>query len=297
MVQFIAKLKMLIDNFKPELCNRFENRGERDGDSFDAKTADNGDSIGKGFAEKNVPYLLTNSESYCKIRVEAINDRILQACNISGKDPKEITLVAVTKKVSLEQIFQVISFGVSDIAENKIQEAQTKIPEISVRYGLVKKHFIGHLQTNKAKKAVELFDLIQSIDSIRIAQSIDRAALEAGKIQECLVELKVSGEESKFGVKPEELNELVEYILSCKNIKLRGLMAMAPYFDEVENSRKYFREAKEVFENIKTTYKLADFNVLSMGMSADFEVAIEEGATLIRVGSGLFGEINGKQIK
>ena len=223
-----------------------------------------------------------------------INDRILQACNKSGNDPKNITLIAVTKKVSLEQIFQVISFGVSNIAENKIQEAQTKIPEISVRYSSVKKHFIGHLQTNKAKKAVELFDLIQSIDSIRIAQSVDKAALEAGKIQECLVELKVSGEESKFGVKPEELNKLVEYVFSCKNIKLRGLMAMAPYFDEVENSRKYFREAKEVFKNIKTTHKLTDFNMLSMGMSADFEVAIEEGATLIRVGSGLFGELNGK---
>ena len=223
---------------------------------------------------------------------KAINSRISQACSKSGKDPKNITLVAVTKKVSLEQIFQAISLGVSDIAENKIQEAQTKIPEILTKHISVKKHFIGHLQTNKAKKAVELFDLIQSIDSIRIAQSVDKAALEIGKIQECLVELKVSGEESKFGVKPEDLNELVEYITSCKNIKLRGLMAMAPYFDEVENSRKYFREAKKVFENIKAAYNLTEFNVLSMGMSADFEVAIEEGATLIRVGSGLFGEIN-----
>ena len=224
----------------------------------------------------------------------AINNRILQACNRCGRNQKDITIVAVTKKVALEQIFQVISFGVSNIAENKIQEALTKIPVITKKFPFVKKHFIGHLQSNKSKKAVELFDLIQSIDSIRIATLVNKSATEIGKIQECLIELKVSYEEEKFGVKPDDVYQIVEAILSCKNIKLCGLMAMAPYFDEVEKSREYFRKAKETFEKIKTTYNIPDFNILSMGMSADFEVAIEEGATLIRVGTDLFKDINAK---
>jgi hypothetical protein len=157
----------------------------------------------------------------------------------------------------------------------------------------INKHFIGHLQSNKAKKAVLNFDLIQSLDSIELANDIDRHAKEVNKIQDCLIELKISNEESKYGVSKEKTIEIYEHcIKNCKNIRICGIMTIAPYFEDKELVRPYFKMANSIFIDIKNKVNDKNFKILSMGMSEDFEVAIEEGANMVRIGTAIFGERN-----
>lgn len=218
--------------------------------------------------------------------INFIKDRIKQTAN--GRD---ITLLAVTKTFSAECAKEAIDTGISDIAESKIQEAIPKFEVLSNSLDGINKHFIGHLQSNKAKKAVLNFDLIQSLDSIDLAKDINRHAKDINKVQKCLIELKVSTEETKYGASKEKVNEIYDYCVSnCPNILICGIMTIAPYFDDKELVRPYFKLAYNVFENIKKIKNDGNFNILSMGMSDDFEIAIQEGSNMVRVGTAIFGE-------
>ena len=206
---------------------------------------------------------------------------------------KKVTLLAVTKTFSADCAKQAIDTGISDIAESKIQEAIPKFEVLSNSLNGINKHFIGHLQSNKAKKAVQNFDLIQSLDSIDLAKDINRHAKDTGKVQKCLIELKVSNEETKFGASKEKVYEIYDYCISnCPNILICGIMTIAPFFEDKELVRPYFKLAYNVFENIRKTKNDDNFNILSMGMSDDFEIAIQEGSNMVRVGTAIFGERN-----
>ncbi|MBN1822816.1 MAG: YggS family pyridoxal phosphate-dependent enzyme [Endomicrobiales bacterium] len=220
-------------------------------------------------------------------KIKLINQRISESAAKSGRPAEDITLVAVTKTVPPEEIARAVASGVRDIGENKVQEAMKKFDAMGESLKGVKKHYIGHLQTNKAKKAVEIFDVIQSLDSIPLAEEIQKHAAGIGKIQDCLVEVKVSDEEAKYGLAPEGLGEFVEKAARFGNIRLAGLMTMAPFFEDPEKTRPYFKRAREAFEKIKAGN--GGFRFLSMGMSNDFTVAIEEGANMVRIGTAIFG--------
>ncbi len=217
-----------------------------------------------------------------------IRNRILKAAK--GAD---VTFVAVTKTFGAFKVGQALCQGITDIAESKIQEALPKFEVLSNDLKGVNKHFIGHLQSNKAKKAVLNFDLIQSLDSIDLANDINRHASSINKIQKCLIELKVSQEETKHGVSKETLFEIYNHCFSnCKNIAICGIMAIAPYFCDQEQVRPYFKEAYNIFSDLRGKVINQNFKILSMGMSGDFETAIQEGSNMVRIGSALFGERN-----
>ncbi|UCC66268.1 MAG: YggS family pyridoxal phosphate-dependent enzyme [Deltaproteobacteria bacterium] len=221
-----------------------------------------------------------------KDNLRKVREMIQEAASKVGMDPQGIKLIAVTKTVELEKIREAVSAGATILGENYVQEARKKMEEIG-RIGL-QWHLIGHLQTNKAKYAVELFELIHSLDSIKLARELDRRATAAGKIVDCLIEVNLSQESSKFGIRKEEVLDLVHEIKVMKNISLKGLMTMPPYFDDPELARPYFISLRKLKEEIeKEGIPLPE---LSMGMSSDFEVAIEEGATMVRVGRAIFGE-------
>jgi len=210
--------------------------------------------------------------------VARVRERIVSTCARSGRRPEEITLVAVTKNRPREQIEEVIKSGITDIGENKVQEALLKFglrPSINF-------HMVGHLQTNKAKDAVRIFELIHSVDSLRLAEEIDKQAGKINKIQNVLLEIKTSPEATKFGIIPQEAPGIFKKVLGLRNIKVRGLMTIAPLVDNPEKSRPYFRVLKELSDN------MGRLEILSMGMSDDFEVAIEEGATMVRIGRAIF---------
>lgn len=215
-------------------------------------------------------------------KIKNINLRVLSACKRSGVEPSGITLLAVTKTVSDEKLKEVLKCGITHIGESRVQEAVAKFPGLKLKG--VKKHFIGRLQTNKAKKAVELFDVIQSIDSYELAHEINRHASSMGKVQECYLEIKVSPEETKFGLSPENAENFLNTAQGLKNIRITGIMAMAPYFNDPELAAPFFRKARTVYDSFKNM----GLKTLSMGMSGDFEIAIEEGATMIRIGSAIF---------
>lgn len=203
-----------------------------------------------------------------------------------------VKLLAVSKTFDSAAVAAAIEAGLSEFGESKVQEAEIKIPAINALPGKIKWHLIGHLQTNKAPKAVKLFDCIQSIDSLRLAELV--SSLAAGKPVEALLEIKVSGEDSKYGILPGEAGAVLEGIKKLPGIKLKGLMAMAPYSDDPENARPYFRQAKALFDEMKRTTSGGNVSMetLSMGMSDDYIVAIEEGATMVRIGTAIFGRRN-----
>ena len=225
-----------------------------------------------------------------QINIENIKSRIL-----SSAKGKPVTLVAVTKTFPVEDMEQALNCGVADIAESKIQEALPKFDVLCKNNLLtnVNKHFIGHLQSNKAKKAVLNFDLIQSLDSINLAKDINRHAKDINKIQKCLIELKVSDETTKTGASVQQTEEIYKYCLeNCQNMLICGIMTIAPFFDDKDQVRPYFKLAYKVYSDIKQKIKNENFKILSMGMSDDFEIAIEEGSNMVRVGSAIFGERN-----
>ena len=218
-----------------------------------------------------------------------INNKILE---LSKNKNTNVTLIAVTKTFPAEYVKEAINTGkVFDIAESKIQEALPKFEALSNDLNGINKHFIGHLQSNKAKKAVLNFDLIQSLDSIELANVINKYAKEINKTQKCLIELKVSNEETKYGVSKEKIAEIYEYcIKNCENIRICGIMTIAPYFEDKEQVRPYFKTANNIFLDIKNKVNDKNFKILSMGMSDDFEIAIEEGSNMVRIGTSIFGE-------
>jgi len=222
-----------------------------------------------------------------KNNLEIINEKIKKAALRVNRDPEEIKLVAVTKTATIEQIKEAISAGVKIIGENKVQEAKEKYQILSAD---IEWHLVGHLQTNKVKYAIEIFDLIHSVDSIKLAKEIDRRSQQFGMITNVLVEVNISGEETKYGIKPEEVELFIKEISEFSRIKIRGLMTIAPIAEDKEEVRPYFRKLRELSKEIKSkNIKNVKMDYLSMGMTEDFEVAIEEGANMIRIGRGIFG--------
>ncbi|MBN2013369.1 YggS family pyridoxal phosphate-dependent enzyme [candidate division KSB1 bacterium] len=202
--------------------------------------------------------------------------------------PEHVTLVAAAKTRSADEVSAAIDAGIKIVGYNYVQEAADIKPHILQS---VKWHMIGHLQTNKVKKAVELFDMIETVDSIKLADAIDRHANDAGKIMPILIEINSAGESSKNGISIEHLDALVDHIRTLPNIQLEGLMTMGAYAIDPDEARRYFRETKAAFDRLKTV-KLANITMrhLSMGMSDSYKIAIEEGATMVRIGTRLFGE-------
>jgi pyridoxal phosphate enzyme (YggS family) len=210
-----------------------------------------------------------------------VERRIRQTAERSGRDRSAITLVAVTKKFSAAYLHTAYEAGLRDFGENYVQEFQQKKPQLAslveARY-----HLIGHLQSNKARAACELFHIIQTVDSPRLLERLDAAAAERGSPVDALLEVKLSPEQSKTGAAPEDLPALIKAIAACRHITVSGLMTVPPWNEDPEQSRPYFRRLAALARDY-------GFVTLSMGMSADLEVAIEEGATIVRIGTALFG--------
>lgn len=199
---------------------------------------------------------------------------------IKSELPEGVILLAATKTRTIDETNEAISAGIDYIGESKAQEAEQKLPLIAG----VKKHFIGHLQSNKVKKVVPLVDMIQSVDSVKIAEKISDEASKLGKKMPVLVEINIAGEEARFGIKPEEAESFIEQIKGFKGIEVEGLMAMAPYI-EAEKTRPYFKKMKEIFDKLKEKYNL---KYLSIGMSQDYKIAVEEGSNMVRIGTAIF---------
>lgn len=219
--------------------------------------------------------------------LERIKEKIRVKSELVGRDPQEITLVAVTKTVEADRIEEAIAAGVNIIGESRIQEAKEKYRKVESR---IIWHLVGHLQRNKAKDAVKIFDLIHSVDSAELAKEIDKQAKKIGKIQKILVEANVSGEESKYGLNPEGVIAFLQEVSGLPNIKVKGLMTMAPFYENPEDCRPCFRKLRELIEEVKAkNIKNVEMTYLSIGMSNDFEVAIEEGSNMVRIGRAIFG--------
>lgn len=210
-----------------------------------------------------------------------------EAARRSGRTGDDVLLVAVTKLHSAEEINEAISCGITDIGENKVQEIMDKYERVNP----VRWHLIGHLQTNKVKYIIDKVSMIHSVDSLKLAQEIDKRARQHNLTMDILIQVNSAMEESKFGITTEETGQMIEDILNtCPNINIRGLMCIAPFEDDPEDAREYFAEVKKLYDEYgKIENPRLDFKYLSMGMSNDFEVAIEEGSNLIRVGTSIFG--------
>lgn len=209
-----------------------------------------------------------------------VEERLAAAAERAGRRRDEITLVAVTKTVPPELIAQALAAGLTVFGESRLQEARAKIPAVASR---ARWHLVGHLQTNKVRDAVALFELIHSVDSVRLATEIDKWASRIGKTQAVLLEVNVSGEARKFGFRPEELPAALAEISRLPRVEVQGLMTIAPFVADPEQARPCFRRLRELRDALRLRH-------LSMGMSNDFEVAVAEGATLVRIGTAIFGE-------
>jgi pyridoxal phosphate enzyme (YggS family) len=210
--------------------------------------------------------------------VAAVRQRIAEACARAGRNASEVTLVAVTKVFPAEYVEQAVAAGVTDVGENRVQEARDKKPLV---HGSARWHLIGHLQSNKSKDAVKLFDVVQTVDSVDLAEKLARAAAAAGKRLDILLQVNVGREEQKSGAEPSQVDALAKALRALDGVELRGLMAIPPVGD-VEQTRRYFRELRAMRDAL-------GLPELSMGMSEDYEAAVEEGATIVRVGRAIFG--------
>jgi PLP dependent protein len=220
--------------------------------------------------------------------LERINRRIADAATSCGRDPQSIRLVAVSKTISAQRVADAIDAGATILGENYIQEAREKFNALVDRS--VKWHFIGHLQSNKAKYAVRMFDLIHSVDSLKLAAALDKAAQRNGKCQDLLIQVNISGEESKSGTTEDDAVDLIEGASRLEHIRIRGLMTIPPYYDQPELARPFFQRLAALRQRIANQHLPGvGMEELSMGMTGDFEVAIEEGATLVRIGTAIFG--------
>ncbi len=219
--------------------------------------------------------------------LKTVQGRIAAAARRAGRDPSSITLVAVSKTVPAGPIREAVQAGAAVLGENRVQEARDKIGQLG---GIASWHLIGSLQKNKAKYAVKLFDLIHSVDSLELAQEIDRQAAKAGKVQDVLIEVNIAGEAAKAGVSAGTAVDLARDAAKLRHIRVRGLMTMPPYSENPGDSRPYFQRLRELAAVIsRENIPGLALRELSMGMSGDFEVAVEEGATMVRVGTAIFG--------
>lgn len=221
------------------------------------------------------------------LNFSAVNDRINKALEKSGRSREEITLLAAIKTVDYESVNYAVSKGIEYIGENRVQEFLSKNDLIIES---PHRHFIGHLQTNKVKDIIDKVELIHSVDSIRLAKEISRQAEKSGKVMDILLEVNIGDEDSKWGFTPENLLDSLEEITVFKGIRVKGLMAIPPICENMEENRKYFRQMYKLFIDIRDkNIDNSSMEILSMGMSDDFDIAIEEGSTLIRLGTALFG--------
>jgi pyridoxal phosphate enzyme (YggS family) len=214
-----------------------------------------------------------------RANLERVRERVAKAAERAGRRPSDVLLIGVSKTVEVARIRQAIEAGVAALGENRVQEAKEKVAEIGRP---VPWHLIGHLQTNKVRDALELFDVVHSLDRLDLAKELDKRARARGRTVDALVEVNLAGEASKGGVGPDGLGELLDAVAAMPAVKARGLMAIPPEAKEPDDSRVWFRALRKLGEH-------HGFSELSMGMSGDFEVAIEEGATMVRVGTAIFG--------
>lgn len=220
--------------------------------------------------------------------VDRIRDRIARACRKAGRSPSDVTLIAVGKTFPWEDIAEAVRAGVQHVGENYVQELLTKRERLAAEP--VRWHFIGHLQSNKVKYLAGWIEMIHAVDSASLAREIDRQAERAGRTAEILVEVNTTGEQSKFGVKPERTVEFVQSLAGLRHVRIGGLMTIGPFLPDPEGSRPMFRRLRALKEEIAgLDQPNAAMRHLSMGMTGDFEVAIEEGATCIRIGTAIFG--------
>jgi len=220
-------------------------------------------------------------------RLDALNRRIERAAERSGRTRADIRLVAVAKTVPCEEIAHALAAGVTDIGENRVQEAERKIAVLGSQAIW---HMVGHLQTNKVRKAVALFDWIQSVDSVRLLDRINRVAAELGRRPSVLLQVNTTGETSKFGVEPAAIGDLVYFASECEHLSVEGLMTIGPLTEIESQTRQAFQRLRLLAEDTRRwTLPRISMRHLSMGMTSDFEIAIEEGATMVRIGTALFG--------
>ncbi|HFC98203.1 MAG TPA: YggS family pyridoxal phosphate-dependent enzyme [Thermosulfurimonas dismutans] len=227
-----------------------------------------------------------SSESVAR-RLALIRERVAEAALRKGRRPEEVKILGASKAQPPEKIREAVEAGLEILGENYVQEAEKKktlLSDLPVSW-----HLIGYLQKNKARKALQLFDLIQTVDRPEIAQRLSRLAREMGRTLPVFIEVNLGGEETKAGIPPEKLLDLVRLVKDLPALDLRGLMTIPPYSPDPEDSRKFFRKLRELKEQIEDLYELTQPLELSMGMSHDYEVAVEEGATVIRIGTALFG--------
>ena len=219
-----------------------------------------------------------------------VENKIAAACKRAGRERDEVKLIAVSKTQPVEAIREAIEYGINSFGENRVQELREKTEIIKDNLDW---HLIGHLQTNKVKYVVGKVSLIHSLENIRLAEALDKEAAKLGVTVDVLAEINVAKEASKFGVNPEDAENFISEVSKFPNINIKGLMTVAPYTDISEENRKYFRQLKKIMVDLNSkNIHNVNMNVLSMGMTGDYEVAIEEGATLVRVGTGIFGSRN-----
>jgi len=227
----------------------------------------------------------TLSERFADVR-----QRVGDAAGRCNRSTDEITLVAISKTHPPETLRTALEVGITDLGENRVQEAEDKITELG--RGAARWHLVGHLQGNKARRAVNLFDVVHSLDSPELAQRLDRMCFEEGRDElPILVQINLGGEKSKTGIDPRDLPQLLETTAACQRLRLIGLTTLPPYFENAECGRSFFKTLRELRDQLKVEGRFGEGpGELSMGMSHDFEVAIEEGATILRIGTAIFGE-------
>ncbi len=226
-----------------------------------------------------------------RANLDAIAARVKAACQRAGRSPDTVTVIGVTKYSDAAAVNEAIAAGLWNIAENRVQAAQEKFPQVRTQGAAVVRHLIGHLQSNKVKDALPLFDMIQSVDSRKLVDEIEKRAAAFGKVQDILVQVDIAREEQKFGLAEEDLDALLAHLEGCPHIRTRGLMAMAPLTEDKAVIRGVFHRLRENFVRAAGLHAGSERVVLehlSMGMSGDYEIAIEEGSTMVRIGSAIF---------
>lgn len=217
-----------------------------------------------------------------------VKRRVEEAAKKAGRNPEDVLILAVSKTIDVPRIKEAVQCGLNSLGENRVQEIMDKYEPMGEG---INWHLIGHLQTNKVKYIIDKVCLIHSVESLKLAEEINKKAEKAGIIMDILVEVNIANEESKFGIKPEDCESFIRELSKMKNINVKGLMTVAPFTENPEENRVYFKGLKDLLVDINNK-KIDNINMseLSMGMTGDFEVAVEEGATIVRVGTGIFGE-------
>jgi PLP dependent protein len=238
----------------------------------------NGSSAGKH-------YIIPRSFSLSSIEkgYAAVKSAIATAAKVSGRDPQSVRLIAVSKTVGIEEVRLAYNLGIHDFGENRVQDAAEKVKDLPE----AKWHFIGHLQSNKVKDVLPFYSLIHSLDRKSLANALQNYAEKMGMTVDVLLQVNVSGEKSKYGLAPDELPSFLDYLCDLKKIRLCGLMTMAPYVEDAEEARPYFRQLRQLRDHY--SFSCPDLKELSMGMTNDYKVAVEEGATIVRIGTAIFG--------